>query len=254
MHPEDDEARGEALTTMAAKVLGEHGADMEGLVARALALDGLFTIDELRENAPGDAVAEKLISQIARQSLAAVAQELFMPAGGFGSVAKAKGTSSVIQQAEINFRNFVFSGYAVCTLYSMDQLRHLRGGASLNKVWYLLLKKCSISPRPRNDREMWRVWRGYKNVAHVGAAAYLLWARSGHPNDTLYLRRDLQRFLKIAKRFELYLLARSEKIVEPEEIWRVPMNAIADDNDMPGRLSVASQLHLASYRAPVPSF
>jgi len=159
LHPEDARVRDEALATMAADALGRHQADPEALVRNALALDGHITVDDLRRSASNDAPARQLIEDIAKQSLSMVARDLFMPAGGFCSVASAKGISYVTQNAEVKFRDFIFAGVALCTLYTIASHNsdYIRGGASLNKVWFLLERECPVEG-PKNDRQMKAIW------------------------------------------------------------------------------------------------
>src|SRR5690349_6933469 len=99
LHPEDESRRGEALSTIASKVLHERGAQpAEMFVSESLThCNTDFTIDDLYRNSPDDATAEELIRKIAQKGLTLASMELFLPAGGFGAVARARGTDFVIR-------------------------------------------------------------------------------------------------------------------------------------------------------------
>jgi hypothetical protein len=252
-NPEDAIARGEALATATALTLDRFRADPESLVAGA-APEAL----ERAKQSMDPATVQEWIEDIAKTSLSMTARELFLPAGGFGAVARAKGTDFVSKGAVKNLLSAIFAGLALCTLYQISKHAAVRGGASMNKVWWLLEKEPPIQGAPRDPSQMKKLWSKYKNVAHLGAAAYLLWERSGNQDDpiTLIISRQKQSFLRIAKRFQDFgtnfipeNMQHPAPVLDPELIWRVPINASADDALMPCHLSVPAQLRLLAYRA-----
>jgi hypothetical protein len=105
---------------------------------------------------------------------------------------------------------------------------------------------------------MQKLWMGWKNVAHLGAAYFHLWDRRGGKDlDTDFLRQQLPLFLRLAKRFEEFGTSfrphptdKSDPILDQTTVWRVPVNAGADNAEMPAGLSLAAQTYLASYTAP----
>jgi hypothetical protein len=200
-NPEDAIARGEALATTTAVALHRFGADPESLVAAA-APEAL----EHAKQSMDPATVQEWIEDIAKTSLSITSQTLFLPAGGFGSVARAKGTDFISKGAAKNLLSAIFAGLALCTLYQISKSAadSVRGGASMNKVWSLLEKEPPIQGVPRDPRQMKDVWSKYRNVAHLGAAAYLLWERNGNQDDpiTLIISREKPSFLRIAKRFQ----------------------------------------------------
>jgi hypothetical protein len=256
VHPEDERPRGEALATMTAEALGRYQADPENLVARGLELLGL-SLGDLKFK--DEATARKWIDDVARESLSLTARELFVPAGGFSAVATAKGTDYILSKSESNLSKFFFAGLALCTLYQLanHQATDIRGGASMGKVWWLLEKGSPIKG-PKDIRQMKRQWEEYRNVAHLGAAAFLLWKKRGKKDDdTLFMHKELSILLKIAKRSEDFgttfkpeHMRDPSPVLDPEMVWRVPVDASADDEHMPGGLPLRVQLLLASYKAP----
>ena len=162
-NPEDAIARGEALATATALTLDRFRADPESLVAGA-APEAL----ERAKQSMDPATVQEWIEDIAKTSLSMTARELFLPAGGFGAVARAKGTDFVSKGAVKNLLSAIFAGLALCTLYQISKHAAVRGGASMNKVWWLLEKEPPIQGAPRDPSQMKKLWSKYKNVAISG--------------------------------------------------------------------------------------
>jgi len=253
IHPENQVAHDEALSTMVMAELGRYKADPETLVARA-APEAVRFINETEDSA----TAREWIAHVAKHSLTITVRALF-PEDGFSAVARAKGRAFVEAQAVKALADLVFAGLALCRLYQMANHSALaiRGGASMNKVWYLLEKEPCING-PRNRRRMKELWSEFKHVSHLGAALYLLWEKRGADcGDTSMILRDLPLFLRVAKRFEDFgtrfvpgNMKIPDPVLDPDLIWRVPVNAAAGDADMPGGLSVKAQVLLSNYKAP----
>jgi hypothetical protein len=258
VHPEDKHRRGEALATMAAEALGRYQASPESLVAGGVELQGLSPGDlEFKD----EAMARKWIDDVARESLSGVARDLFMPAGGFSAVALARGTEHVLRKSGNNLSKLFFAGSALSTLYQIANhaSSSIRGGASMGKVWWLLEKE-SLIKGPKSERKMKDLWEEYKNVAHLGAAAYVLWEKRGARDETYtgILWEDPPLFLRIAKRFQDFGTTfcpehtqNPRAVLDPETVWRIPINAAADDEHMPGGLSPTAQCRLLAYKAPI---
>jgi hypothetical protein len=128
-YPEDERLKNEALATMSSEALGRVQADPQTFAGRGLTPLGISASDTAHQ------FGDKWINKIAEGAATIVARELFLPAGGFSSVARAKGTDFVQINREKNLRNAIFCGIGLYTLYQIANHKAdaIKNGASLNR-------------------------------------------------------------------------------------------------------------------------
>lgn len=257
MYPEDKSERDESLATMASHAIGKYSSDLSALVADSMTQTGVGFDDFVSgcgDNHPG-----AVIDAIAKAALGAVAKEVFMPAGGFSSVAAAKGKSHVEARQKKAISELMFSGLCLCTLFQIAEHHAslVRGDASMNKVFWLLERWRPFSWVPKAESTMREIWKRYKNVSHLGAACVHL--GRGDPEYPLQcVVDDPSNFLAAAKSFEEFGLRfaqkntqRPEPVLNPDTIWRVPANRVLEASEMPSLLDTSAQVQLAQYKAPM---
>jgi hypothetical protein len=243
---ETDEAR-EALVTMAARAIGKHTDDPEELVRSGIADHGLGFFD-FRAVFESDASAEAAVDEIARASLLHVSRGLFTPAGGFSGAARARGTAYVETKVDKRCRGVIATGFALSTLYKMHRYHNDigRGGASMNKVWWLLERWRPYSWMPKAESSFRMMWNRYRDVAHLAAAFESLLVSAEEEKNPIINQTDT--FLHLAKHFEDFGMR--FPIFDPKTVWRVPLNGSAESPDVE-RLPLKAQIVLASYKAPI---
>jgi hypothetical protein len=229
------------------------------VVADGLARLGL-TLNTVKTHF-GDEAAHQLIDEAMRHHKSDIEAGLFFPAGGYSSVARARGTEAIRSDGTVKFQKLTFAGLALCTLFQIARhpAEYIRGGASMNKVFWLLERGCPFSPAPKDVSRMFKAWKPFRNVAHLGAAAYLVWCRRGGADTHIgFVIEEMDKILQIAKRFEDFGTTfapnntkNAQPVLDPSTIWRVPVTvAPADDAEMPGPLPFSAQRQLVEYRAP----
>jgi hypothetical protein len=264
LFPNVTSERNEALVTTSAETLGKYTDDPEELVRRGVdelargcaAHMGAPCDAEFRAKFGDDPRASEAAAALASTSLGVFARELFTPAGGFSGVARAKGTDSIEARIARLWPDIRTVGIAMLVLYAMHHHHSKigRGGASMNKVWWLLEQ---WSPEPfvaRAESSLRKKWRIFRDVAHLaGALEYLVSVHGIEDGNPILNRTD--ELLKLAKRLEDFGLsfrpANSEPILDPRTVWRIPLDS-PTEGAIDYRLPLKAQLKLAEYKAPSP--
>jgi hypothetical protein len=117
-----------------------------------------------------------------------------------------------------------------------DGRQERRGGPSVGKAIYLL-SKVSES-KGTGEAQLWKIWKTYKDVAHIVTASLIISANMRELHRCLSLDLTLQHFLPfhiaflmpdlivgIGKTMEAYGLQESdhaETLFDRETIWRIP--------------------------------
>lgn len=258
--PEDERARNEALCTMAADSMGRYQADPKSLVEQGLAAQGL-TLQDIEDiyGDPNEVVA--FINDVAQKTLTETATGLFMPHGGFSSVAHAKGVSHVLKKAEIKLQELSFAGLVIRTVHriKMHALDKTSGSASLNKAFWLLERyDHGLICNPKSKSKMREIWDSYVNVAHLGAAMLHLYERKNRNMEScVAIIKQMDLLYSIARFYQSFGLSHEATntkdrptLLNGKTIWHVPDGPVAIESDLAAPLPLGAQTLLLAYQAP----
>lgn len=183
------------------------------------------------------------------------------PAGGYEAIANADSISTLEKDLAKNFSHALEPGRQLylCAIMHNQGLQR-EGGASLDKAIFLLQKNAALpasSERTLKDR-----WANYRSVSHLAAAII-------YSTQNLYIGDDkderisltdcfcgaLGSTLAVANYFANFGLtfiphARSEALLDKEQLWLVPDNLTLPDLDIVlPKLSAEELKSFKDYRA-----
>jgi hypothetical protein len=255
--PNDQPGFVEGIVTTAGDAYGRFEKDPEELFRRGLEKMGV-TPEQWKRAHASDVRATEAMHEVAEISLRHLNQKIFVPAGGIPGLSRARGTEYVESQMTKLGPRLLFAGVALLTLYKMSVGGPLRGGASMKKLWWLL-ERWRPDPRfPKAESAMREWFKQFRDIAHISAAMVYFNERYGDADNHALDRTD--ELMRTSKFFENFGLSfRQDHApdapppLDPETIWRVPLNGVPELKHPVDTLPVRIQLQIAQYKAPQPT-